>query len=83
MIRRPSFQRTQALRNMGYKVTVLPTVSRGAALSSRSMNGRIEEVEAALMPRSANKSANAGRSKVTGISAGGDILGASYEDLNP
>lgn len=64
-----------------YKVTVLPTVSRERALHGR-MNGRLDEVAAATFPKGHTKSANAPRSKVTGISAGGHVLGASYEDTH-
>lgn len=62
-----------------YKVKVLPTVSRNSALHGR-MNGKMDEIAAATFPKGHNKSANAPRSKVTGISAGGHIAGATWED---
>lgn len=58
----------------------LPKVTRGKALSDPNMNGRITEVAAVTMPRSANQRAATPRSKVTGVTSGSNIHGASYED---
>lgn len=58
----------------------LPKATRSRALSSKTMNGRIEDLAAVTMPRSANKRVGIPRSKVTGVSAGSNVHGASYED---